>query len=187
MRTFVLSLLMMAGAAAHAGFIELGASVNYRSSGYDDNNYIRSLSYTGSFSYYFYEMCAWELNYTIGQSEQVTKGPTQVDQKYKVEDNIQMVSMDLVLSFASRQDPFRPYIKFGAGYLTKERFRQIDSDPREKISEQSGVVPSGGIGFSLNVTKEFSFKLGVDAWTSPLEQEPLVIDYAGRAGIAFMF
>ena len=187
MRCLVLATFFLFSLPAAAGFIELGASVNYRSSGYDDENYIRSTSYTGSFSYYFYEMCAWELNYTIGQSEQLSKGVNTIDDKYKVEDNIEMISMDLVLSFASRQDAFRPYIKMGAGHLTKERFRTVNEGRREKISEQSGVVPSGGIGFSLNITKEFSIKLGVDAWTSPLEIEPLVVDYAGRAGVAFMF
>jgi outer membrane protein W len=187
MRLLCYLLLVLAYPSAFAGFLELGASVNYRASGYNDDNYIRSTSYTGSFSYYFWEMCAWELNYTTGNSEQVSKGASALDPKYKVEDNIEMVSMDLVLSFASRQDPFRPYIKIGAGYLTKERFRTVDDDPRERISKQSGMVPSGGVGFSLNLTKEFSIKLGVDAWTSPLDEEPLVIDYAGRAGLAVIF
>ncbi len=175
------------GLQAHAGFIELGASMNYRSSGYDKDNFIQSTSYTASASYYFWEMCAWELNYTQGYSVQTTKGAGAGEKKYKVEDNIQMTSMDLVLSLASRQDPFRPYIKMGAGYLEKERFRKVDNDPTERISSQNGIVPSGGIGFALSVTKEFSIKLGVDAWTSPLDEEPLVVDYAGRAGVTFMF
>lgn len=172
---------------ANAGFFELGGSVNYRSSGYDDNNYIESLTYTASGSYYFWEMCAWEVNYTWGNSKQVTKGADTIDPKTTVQDNIQMISLDLVLSFAERQAPFRPYIKLGAGHLSKERFRKIDDDAREKISEQSGIVPSGGVGLSLNLTKGFSIKLGVDAWTSPMDEDPLVIDYAGRAGMSWLF
>lgn len=179
--------LSLCSAPAFAGFIELGGSVNYRSSGYDKDNYITSLTYTASVSYYFWEMCAWEMNYTFGQSNQATKGAGTTDPKTVVSDNIDMTSVDLVLSFAERQAPFRPYIKFGAGYLTKERFRKVNNDPREKISEQNGIVPSTGVGMSVNVTKEFSIKLGIDAWTSPLDESPLVIDYAGRAGISFIF
>ena len=39
------------------------------------------------------------------------------------------------------------------------------------------------------VTKELSVKLGLDAWTSPLgkKDQPVVVDYAGRAGISWMF
>jgi outer membrane autotransporter protein len=104
-----------------------------------------------------------------------------------ISDNIDMTSLDLVLTLAERQAPFRPYVKAGAGYLTKERFRKNDNDARERISKQFGVVPSGGVGFSFNITKDFSIKLGVDAWTSPMNQSPLVVDYAGRAGVSFMF
>ncbi len=170
-----------------AGVVELGASANYRTSRYNDDNYVQSLTYTGSFSYYFWEMCAWELNYTTGTSKQVTKGARELDPKTTVEDNIGLASMDLVLSFAGRGDPFRPYIKLGAGYLIKERFRQNNQDQKEKISEQRGTVPSGGFGFSLSLTKEFSLKIGLDAWTSPLSEEPVVVDYAGRAGISWLF
>lgn len=186
MRILAFLIFMVSGAPAWASFVEVGASVNYRSSGYDKDNYIKSLSYTGSLSYYFWEMCAWEFNYTTGYSKQVSKG-SGTDPKFTVEDNIELMSLDLVLSFAQREDPFRPYIKLGAGYLTKERYRKINDDPRERISEQNGMVPSGGLGFSVNLSKEFSIKLGVDAWTSPLDEKPLVVDYAGRAGISWIF
>jgi outer membrane protein W len=179
---------MGAGASASAAFIELGASANYRASGYDANNKAESLSYTASFSYYFWEMCAWELNYTTGYSKQVTKGPVITDHKETVEDNIDLTSVDLVLSFASRQDPFRPYIKVGGGYLVKERFRQVDDDDKTRIGKQSGLVPSGGFGLALSLTKELNIKIGLEAWTTPKEPgQPTIVDMAGRAGISWMF
>lgn len=179
--------LLSTSLPAFAGFIEIGASANYRSSGYDKDNYIQSLTYTASFSYYFWEMCAWELNYTTGYSKQSTKASGVIENRTTIEDNIEMTSMDLVLSFAARTDPIRPYIKFGGGYLTKERFRQIEGFAKNKISTQRGLVPSAGAGISLNITKEFSIKLGVDAWTSPTGQDPVIVDYAGRAGVSWIF
>lgn len=187
MRLIALVLLILGPLTASAGFIEVGASANYRRSGYNADNYMESISYTGSLSYYFWEMCAWELNYTTGYAKQVTKGNDPIDPKETVEDNISLTSLDLVLSFAQRQDPFRPYIKVGGGYLTKERFRRVNEDNSEKIGTQRGFVPSAGVGFSMSVTKELSLKFGVDAWTSPLDTQPVVVDYAGRAGISWMF
>jgi hypothetical protein len=187
MRWFVLIALLYSAHPAAAAFIELGASANYRSSGYDKDNKIESISYTASFSYYFWEMCAWELSYTTGYTKQTTKGSSALDPKDSVEDNIDLASVDLVLSFAGRQDPFRPYIKIGGGYLTKERFRKINDDDKTLISSQEGLVPSGGFGLALNVTKTLSIKLGIEAWTSPLKVQPVIVDYAGRAGIAWIF
>src|SRR3954470_4085858 len=99
MKWLVFLALGAASPLASAGFFEVGASANYRSSGYDKNNYIESLTYTASFSYYFWELCAWELNYTTGYSKQVTKGTGDLDPVDKVEDNIDLAALDLVLSF----------------------------------------------------------------------------------------
>jgi len=187
MKWILVSLVLGFTSVAQAGFVELGASANYRSSRYNADNYIESLSYTASLSYYFWENCALEGNYTTGYSKQVTKGTTIGDPKTTVEDNIELMSADLVLSLAGRQDAFRPYVKAGAGYLIKERFRKVEFDGKERISTQEGVVPSGGVGLALNITKELSIKFGVDAWTSPLDEEPVVVDYAGRAGISWIF
>jgi outer membrane protein W len=188
MRWISLLALLLATGPASAGFIELGASANYRSSGYDANNKIESLSYTASLSYYFWEMCAFELGYTTGYSKQVTKGTSALDHKETIEDNIDLASLDLVLSFADRQDPFRPYIKVGGGYLTKDRFRQIDDgDTTRLVPRQEGLVPSGGFGLSLSLTKELSIKMGIEAWTSPPKYRPVIVDYAGRAGISWIF
>jgi outer membrane protein W len=189
MRWIFSLVLLLSGWTAQAAFVELGASANYRSSSYDHDNYVQSLTYTATVSYYFWEMCAWELNYTTGYSKQMTKGSGALDDREKIEDNIELTSMDLVFSFAGRQDPFRPYIKAGGGYLTKERFRQVNDDSEERINTQRGFVPSGGIGFAISLTQQLNIKFGVDAWTSPLNQhdQPLVVDYAGRAGISWIF
>ncbi len=187
MRWITLLLLSAGALPAWAGFFELGAAANYRYSGYDPNNFVQSLTYTASASYYFWEMCAWELNYTTGYSKQVNQGTTKIDNRETVEDNIQLTALDLVLSFAARQDPFRPYVKVGAGYLVKDRFFQVNKDNENLIAHQEGWVPSGGFGLSLSITHELSVKVGIDAWTTPLKIKPMIIDYAGRAGISWMF
>jgi hypothetical protein len=188
MRALIFFVMAFAGLQAHAGFFELGASANYRYSGYDTNNFIQSLSYTASVSYYFWEMCAFEVNYTTGYSKQVSGGTgTSMDPKETIEDNIELTSGDIVISFAGRQDPFRPYVKLGGGYLIKDRYRQINQDSEKLIAHQEGVVPSGGLGLAINLTQALNVKIGLDAWTSPLKVKPVIVDYAGRAGISWMF
>lgn len=188
MRILSLLLFSIFSSSAFAGFIEFGASANYRYSGYNANNFVQSLTYTGTVSYYFWEMCAFELNYTTGYSKQVSGGVgTTLDPRETIEDNIALTALDVVLSFAGRKDPFRPYIKLGAGYLIKDRYRQINQDNEDLIAHQEGVVPSGGLGLAFNITENLSIKVGVDAWTSPLREQPVIVDYAGRAGISWIF
>jgi hypothetical protein len=187
MRSVLLLLVALCPWVAWASFFEIGAAANYRYSGYDPNNFVQSLSYTATVSYYFWEMCAWELDYTTGYSKQVTEGPSFIEPKETIEDNIQLTSLDLVLSFADHDDPIRPYIKFGGGYLVKQRYIRINNDAELLVDSQIGLVPSGGLGISVNFTKSLSFKFGLDAWTSPLNVQPVIVDYAGRAGISWMF
>ena len=191
MRALLMMLFMTTALSAHAGYVELGASGNYRRTGYNQNNFTESISYTGSVSYYFWESCAIEISYTTGYSKQVTKGSLQTDPKETIEDNMDLVSSDIVLSPSGRQDPIRPYVKIGGGYLKKERFRRINSDAETWLSGQEGLVPSGGAGIAMNISKELSLKVGLEAWTSPLSQatkeNPVIIDYAGRAGLSWIF
>jgi len=188
MRALVYAMLILSSFPAFAGFYEVGASANYRYSGYDPNNYVQSLSYTASVSYYFMEMCAVEVGYTTGYSKQVSGGTgTTIDPKETIEDNIALSSADLVISFAGRQDPFRPYVKLGGGYLIKDRYRRVNQDDETLIAHQEGLVPSGGVGLAINLTTAMSIKFGLDAWTSPPRQQPVIVDYAGRAGISWMF
>ncbi len=190
---FFLSVLLFSF-DSYAGFTELGASVNYRRTSIDDNNFSESTSYTGSISYYFWERSALELSYTSGVGKLSTKatGVSELTQLQIAQ--FSMIGLDLVLSLAGREDVFQPYIKIGAGYVDKNIFKENEIEGRVKIQTQSGTVPSAGAGFRIGLTKQLSLKVGVDAWTSPLddrdengEKRDLQIDYAGRAGLAWMF
>jgi hypothetical protein len=174
---------------AHAGYVELGASANYKFSGFDRDNSIESISYTGSYAYYFMENCALELSYTSGYSKQTAKA-SDSDPRYITEANIDMLALDLILTLGAKEDVFQPYIKLGGGYLKKELFFKVDDGPTRRTSSSEGFVPSGGLGLKIGVTNTISIKLGVDAWTSPLshnKNEPVIVDYVGRAGLSWMF
>lgn len=168
-------------------FVELGANANYRRSAFDSNNYQELISYTGSMSYYFMEMSALELSYTNGYSEMSVKSSSPVDPKYFNQTNFQLLALDLVISFAERDEFFQPYVKMGGGYLKKEDFQRVDGGDTKLISRSEGLVPSGGVGFRVMMTKTFAVKFGLDAWTTPLKEDPVVVDFAGYAGVSWLF
>lgn len=171
------------GLSASAGYLELGASANYRRSTIDAGNYQESISYTGSVSYYFWESSAIELSYTDGYS-QIVVTPV-ADSKTITESQFSLAGLDMVFSFAGREAAFQPYLKIGGAYIQKTIYRQIEGFSKDKIGEQEGTVPSAGLGFKLNFTKTMSIKIGVDAWTSPLDEDPVIVDFAGRAGLSW--
>ncbi len=183
--TTQLALLICLPSPLWAGFIEVGGSANYRKSALDKNNYQEAISYTASLSYYFWEMSALELSYTNGYSNLVIK--PQGEPRTTTETNFQMIGLDIVFSLASREDVVQPYMKLGSAYVHKEIFRQVEGNDKTRIGTQSGIVPSAGAGVKVAFTKELGLRTGIDAWTSPLSEEPLIIDYAARAGITWMF
>lgn len=191
-RIFALSALALlcfssVGNKAYA-FMELGANANYRRSAFDSNNYQELISYTASVSYYFMEMSALELSYTNGYSEISAKSSSPSDPLYVNQTNFQLAALDLVVSFAEREDFFQPYVKIGGGYLKKDDFEQVGAgNDVNLISHSEGLVPSGGVGFRLMMTKTFAIKFGLDAWTTPLHQDPVVVDFAGYAGVSWLF
>jgi outer membrane protein W len=187
LRTAILFSVLLISSWAQAGFVEIGASANYRRSAFNKDNFQELLSYTSSISFYFNENSAIELSYTDGYSELSVKPSDPLDPKTTTETNFTMIGADLVLSFSGRDDALQPYVKIGGGYLLKEVFQQQDNADKYLISHSEGLVPSAGVGFKLVVTKELAVKFGLDAWTTPLQENPVVVDYSGRAGISWMF
>jgi Outer membrane protein beta-barrel domain len=185
------NLMLLAGllipSLAQAGFIELSATGNYRISRIDEDNYQEMVSYTGSVSYYFWELSALELSYTEGIQVVVLKIPG--DNKTTTSTKFSLAGLDLVLTLADKQSAFQPYIKVGGAYLTKRIEREVEGIPNgnDSIDAPSGAVPSAGLGFKVKLTNQMSIKVGVDAWTSPLDRDPVTIDYAGRAGMSWLF
>jgi hypothetical protein len=176
---------------AKANFVEVGVSGSYKRSNIGENAYDESQSLTGSLSYYFDESSAIEFSYTDGKNRRMI-GENQADGQltnmiYK------MMGLDFVLTIGPREATLRPYVKVGAVYILEKRITSqtwlnnvvFTGTP---IEDPPALVPSAGIGFKLTLTKEWSLKVGAEAWTSrPLSQPPVTIDYAGRVGLTWLF
>jgi hypothetical protein len=187
---FALVFTLMLTSVAQAGFVEVGASGTYRKSNVGADIFSESYSVTGSISYLFDEMSAIELSYTEGYGKTFV-GATTAGATREITNHATMASLDFVLTFGDRDAVLRPYIKAGAGYLINKEITEdiVGFGPRT-THEPVGIVPSAGLGFRLAITKTLSFKAGVDGWSSqPIgkENRNSKIDYAGRAGISWMF
>ncbi len=192
MRT-LLFILVLLPTLSHAGYYELGFSGNYRKlylpSDTNRESFDATVSYTGSFAYYFAEMAAAELSFTKGQSERFV--PSAAADSRTIYD-FNLIGLDIVLTFAERKADFIPYFKFGVAYFAKKEVTYEFIDNSGALVPGSGTeslpatfVPSLGFGLKVRLTKYMSFKIGLEAWTSDaLNTEPRW-DIAGRAGISW--
>jgi hypothetical protein len=172
---------------ASAGLFEIGVSGSYRRSNLDEVNFTETTSITGSYSWYFMEMSALEFSYTQGLSKVNTalQGGS-INQKTQTE--FTLIGVDFVLSLGGRQSSFRPYLKLGGVHVSRKILVSSDLFSPETIEPEDGIAPSAGIGVKLVLDKQLAIKLGVDAWTTPIGQDtPVEYDYAGRAGISWIF
>ena len=184
MRNTLLGLILLCSTSAFAGFVEVGGSGSWRKSSFDKENYSEMTSWTGSISYYFYELSALELSFTDGVSRQSVK--PKGDVKSVSVTNFQLTALDLVMTLATKEDMFQPYVKIGGGYLNKQIFNEYEDRGMNSTGKIHGWVPSAGVGLKWFLTKDFSIRLGLDAWTSPPNVQPVVVDYAGRAGLSLL-
>lgn len=187
---FSLLFSLLTSSAAQAGFIEVGASGSYRKQNVGIDIFSESYSITGSISYLFDEMSAIELSYTEGFGRTVV-GATTAGATKELVSSATMASLDFVYTFGDKGAMLRPYLKAGAGYLLKKEITEvIVGFPNRTYNEDTGFVPSAGVGFRLALTQTLSLKIGVDGWSSqPIgkENRNSKIDYAGRAGISWLF
>ena len=187
---FALLLFCLVPSLARAGFVEVGASGTYRKSNVGADIFSEAYSVTGSLSYLFDEMSAIELSYTEGYGRTVV-GTISAGATKEISNHATMASLDFVYTMGDKDATLRPYLKAGFGYLlTKEVTEEIVGFGARTTTEPTGFVPSGGLGFKLAITQTLSLKVGVDAWSSqPLGKEngSSKTDYAGRAGISWLF
>ncbi len=186
----LLLLLMFIPSLGSAAYYELGFAGNYRKlflpSDTDRESFDSTLSFTGSFAYYFAEMAAAELSYTKGQSERFVPSITADSRTIY---DFELIGLDLIFTFAERKAPFIPYLKAGVAYFSRKtvtyEFTNSPIDSSDTVTLPTTFVPSLGFGMKIRVTDRLSFKIGFEAWTSDsLERDPRW-DVAGRAGISW--
>tara|TARA_B100001248_G_scaffold262728_1_gene261731 strand:+ start:6135 stop:6680 length:546 start_codon:yes stop_codon:yes gene_type:complete len=176
---------------AAAGFIELSATGSVRENAVDEDNSTTTRSVTGSLAYYFYENSAIQISYTEGFME--SEGLANVSGTNIAYDqvvNFQMTGLDFILSGGGKNAILKPYLKAGGAYQTKRVEFQLEGSEKY-VEETDGTFITYGLGFKLQLTKNWAIKAGYDGWTGPVdsenENEEEQTDTVIRAGISFIF
>ena len=129
-------------------------------------------------------LSALEFSYTKGLTTVQTDPSLVTGQTAKTE--FQLLGLDFILSYGQRESQFRPYLKLGLVHVSSKIIIQ-NSFATDTIKPSSGIAPSAGVGVKIVLSKQFSLRFGVDTWTSPLSQDPVEYNYAGRAGLSWIF
>ena len=99
-----------------------------------------------------------------------------------------LIGLDLILTFADRQAPFVPYLKGGIAYFyQKEVTYEFTGQAPDTVTLPQTFVPSVGFGLKIRLTQTMALKVGMEAWTSALENNSERWDYAGRGGVSWFF
>ena len=170
-----------------AGFFEISASGSYVKHTVDEINFEESKDATASISYYFWQQSAIEISYTSGLKTTNVGVLGTVSTYTNIQSESRLVGADFVLSFADKSAPFRPYIKLGAVHIHKKIIQQDGGFEAFEHPYTDGVAPSVGIGLKIALTETLSIKVGGESWTTPLSQDKVTYDYAGRAGLSWLF
>ena len=179
--TFILAFVASAFFAtnAFAGLFELSATGNYRKTSVDDLHYSIASYGTGGLAYYFWELSAIETSYTRGNS-------ATIQPNIKIYSFFEMYEINLLITFAGKESAFKPYIKVGGAYTVRKVSEENPNvDPIR--TESKGFSPVAGAGFKIMLSQQFAIKAGVDANSTPTNQQPVVYDYNAYAGLSFLF
>ncbi len=179
-------LILIAVPQAFAGVFEVSASANYRRSQINTLNFQESRSVTASVSYYFLEMSALEFSYTQGAST-LRAQATEADLWVEYVNKFTLYGTDLVLTFAEKTSMIQPFVKIGAAHIVKDLVVKSETGGTTRTPSDPQTVPSAGVGFKIKITKTFSIKVGLDGWLTNQGETDEKIDYAGRAGVSWLF
>ncbi len=185
---FVLSLTLPV--VSNAGIFEVGVTGSYRKSTVDDYNWEDRKEIGASVSYYFWAQSAIELSYTARLSTKSIGTATPSVQRTEIQTEELYYGADLVLSLTDMKSSIRPYIKGGALYIhKKEQYQQVQptTDPANYAPFQDGWAPSVGAGIKIGLTETMSIKVGLETWNMTLYNGQKQYDYAGRAGLTWLF
>lgn len=176
----LLLFILLASVQAQAGYFEISGSGSYRKTSFDESRYSIYRSGTASVAYYFWELSALELSYTKARADEVQT-------EYQARIYTTFYNADLIFTLAGKQSVFQPYIKVGAVYQEKKGTYKQATLAVTTITPVRGWAPSGGIGLKFILGQHVAIKAGIDAWSSPVSQDNVTYDYAGRVGLSFIF
>ena len=189
---------------AFAGFFEISANGSY----FKYNNGLIGgepstttiTRFGGGIGYRLLANTSIEINYSESRNKDNFAQDIEGDSQKRFinkDTQVQNLSLDLVLNFADRRAPFRPYIKGGVGYMirnTKLSGKEIDKDfgtetklnfvKQPQLESASAEV---GVGTKIMLDESLALDLGASAYFSDLDKKEIYIHQSYTGGIRIIF
>lgn len=168
--------------SARALTTELSFSYGQKKTTFDINNYFSSESITGSLSFYFMEMLAFEFSYTDATA---VKEELVLTQQQTTLQKTKVIGTDLIFIMGDRKSFFQPYIKGGVAQITRQQTIKIAGALVATLTPDEAIAPSYGLGFRLSLTERFGIKFSYDVWKTPIGSGQTTDDAAVKAGLSW--
>jgi hypothetical protein len=201
---FVLSLFY--SNTAIAGYFELSANGSYykynNGQTFGEQNTTTVQRVGAGLGYNFFGNAQIEFKYTrsrnLDKYTQLALGD--VGRIYRIQrtSEINNFGLNLVLEFANRRAPFRPYITGGLGYMIRKSDTQgtyedsvlLDGQKPLDFSKEdpiSSISADGGIGFKLFIADRVAFEASFNVFATDLDKSEVFLHYSAAGGLRYIF
>jgi hypothetical protein len=208
----VAALALLIGAAWHtraaqAGVFELSANGFYFLQNFGliegQKSYEISQRYGGGLAYHFTESTSIELQYMHSKTIDVF-GFSQTDSMgqnltylLNTNNDVQNLSLNLVLDIMGKNSAFRPYVMGGGGYMIRKKIttgKQLATDlsPEQQINAQvdpetRSASADAGLGFKIAVAEHTAIDLAGTLYATDLDKPQIYLHYSVTGGLRFIF
>jgi hypothetical protein len=188
---------------AFAGYFELSANGSYykynngKTRGEQNNTTVQRVG--GGLSYNFLGNTSLEFKYTSSKNvDKYTQESSSSIYRIQRTTQFQNYGLNLVLEFANKKAPFRPYITGGLGYMirkastngTIEDINLLNGQTNLSFSAEpdtKSISADGGIGFKIFVADQLAFEGSFNVFATDLEKEEVYLHYSAAGGLRFLF
>lgn len=200
---FSLLATTLASQPASAGYFEVSGNGSY--SKYD-NGLVGNVNSTSinqrwgaGLAYRFLSNTAIELSYTDSKSTDrfgQQDAYSGFDFDFTKVTQIQNTSLDLVLDFADRKARFRPFIRGGGGYMTrqirisgtrKDRSNQETTPLTQSDPRSYSASATGGLGFKIFIADAVAIETSGNVYVTDLDKPDTYVHYSATAGLRLLF
>ncbi len=167
---------------------EVSLSYNYLKRTFDELNWFANQSTSAGVSIYLGERIALELGYTNGLyvKKERENSLSETAQRTTTQ-HTTSADLSAIFLFSERKAQVQPYAKCGVSHIQRRQEVQSDNDIPLSVNPPDAYAPSAGVGVKFLLSEQFSFRAGLDAVQTPIDESSSVTDLSGRAGISIIF
>lgn len=200
---FVLSILAFNAQNSHAGYFELSGNGSYykqnngKTLGEQNNTTVQRIG--GGIGYNFFGNASLEFKYTSSKNiDKYTQVTDSAIYRIKRTSQFKNYGVNIVLDFADRKAPFRPFVTGGLGYMirksetagTVEDIVLLNGQNTLSFTpeaEVKSISADAGIGFKLFMADRLAFEGTFNVFATDLDQSEVFLHYSAAAGLKFLF